>query len=66
MDGQMKVGDLVRPSPATSLVPKVEHDWIGIVIGFDAWDVGHRDPIVFWSEKFPDETEYEAQLEIVS
>lgn len=59
----MKIGDLV------SL--KTEHTWktlegkpapeVGLLIDFDGID-----PVVFWSEKFPDEVEYSTQLKVVS
>ena len=63
---EMRIGSLVRPTgPATRQlqhgVPLVEEEWIGIIIGFD-----FGDPIVMWNEKFPNELEYQEQLEVIS
>ena len=39
----------------------IEKDWNGIII-----DWAGPDPVVFWSETFPDEIEYKDQLEVIS
>jgi hypothetical protein len=58
----MKIGDLVMPVKNDLLgAPLVEELWRGIIID---WDDG--DPVVFWNEKFPSETEYAEQLEVIN
>ena len=48
----MKVGDLVR-----STLDGMQN---GIIVGW----VG-TEPVVYWSEKFPNEIEYKDQLEVI-
>ncbi len=48
-----------------SPVPLAEEDWVGIIIGWDRRG-GGCDPIVMWSERFPDEVEYVEQLEVIN
>ena len=62
--------EVIDRSPINGLkracaVPLVEEDWIGIIIGWDRRG-GGCDPIVMWSERFPDEVEYKEQLEVIS
>jgi hypothetical protein len=64
----MKVGDLVRsidpalgPEGRALQTTLVEHEWRGIIIGWDGLE-----PIVFWNERFPSELEYKEQLEVIS
>jgi hypothetical protein len=53
----MKVGDLVRPAYSSTWAPCQT----GIIIGWEG-----AEPIVFWSERFPDELEYKEQIEVIS
>ena len=62
----MKIGDLVRPNnehPDQDDHPDNEF-FIGIVIGWDA-GFSHKDPVVFWNDRFPQEIEYTHQLEVI-
>lgn len=56
----MNVGDLVRPMKEFYTAPE-EEEWMGIII---AWE--QDNPIVFWSEKYPEELEYTHQLETIN
>ena len=66
----MKVGDLVRPIDSDEgngrayQTTLVEHDWRGLIIGWDGCEPG--EPVVFWNSEFPHEIEYASQLEVVS
>ena len=68
MTGRIKIGSLVRPVPGTDDCgfesPYLSHRspkyWLGIVVGYDG-----ADPVVFWGKEFPDEVEYEYQLELI-
>ena len=53
----MKVGDLV-----ISTSPGNVESWIGVIVG---WDDYCLDPVVYWSDRFPDEVEYKSQLEVI-
>lgn len=63
----MKVGDMVRPIDSADgngrayQTTLVEHDWRGLIIGWEGCE-----PVVFWNSKFPHEIEYASQLEVVS
>ena len=65
----MKIGDLVKPiDPHIPGRPSrayqttlVEHDWKGIIIGWE-----DADPVVFWNSAFPAEIEYKDQVEVIS
>ena len=58
----MKIGDLVKPvNKRISGTVLVESDWNGIIIAWEGCN-----PIVFWSEKFPDELEYQEHLEVIN
>ena len=65
---RIKIGSLVRPIPGADdcgyespyMNARPSKPWLGIVIGYDG-----ADPIVFWDKDFPDEVEYEYQLELV-
>jgi len=78
----VKLGDLVRPKytglpdrdsaagpqlrlSRNSPDPSSAEAWVGIIIGWDRRNDG-CDPIVMWSEKFPDEVEYVEQLEVIN
>jgi len=67
MDNQVKIGDLVQLKSsgrsAWTFTPRMDQpsECAGVVIGFDGCE-----PIVFWNEKFPNETEYMDQLETIS
>jgi len=58
----MKIGDLVKPVlDATAMIPLLDDDWVGIIIDFKG-----TEPIVYWSERFPAEVEYDNQLRVIS
>jgi|LWDU01.1.fsa_nt_gi hypothetical protein len=63
MDNQAKVGDLVQLK-SDSRYPTLGFPldgYVGMIIGFDGCE-----PVVFWNEKFPNETEYKEQLEVIN
>ena len=58
----MKIGDLVKPVLDDSgFGANLDDDWVGIIIDFKG-----TEPIVYWSERFPAEVEYDSQLRVIS